>query len=79
MNIPVTRGELRSRLKKEYHEFVQQESGRRGMSIADLIHEMVDQYRDRQYLQQQFHDLHEHIEEIRRARGRGDNPPLERL
>jgi len=46
-HIPADRSELRSRLKKPYHVFLQEEAKRRGMSIADFIQEGIDVYKDR--------------------------------
>jgi len=68
--IPHDRGELRSRLKKEDRLFIQEESHRRAMSIADLISEMVHVYKDSQYFRREFAELHEHLDELQRARGR---------
>ena len=65
--IPPNRGALRSRLTKEAHAFIQEESRRRGMSIADPIHEMIKVYQDRWFFEHKFAELHEHIDELQHA------------
>ena len=62
--VPPSRGGLGSRLTKEAHQFIQEESRRRGMSLADLIHEMIKVYQDRSFLEHKFAELHERFDEV---------------